>query len=155
MIELGFETAGVKVGAAGGLVVSVYQTASVEVLDQVDALQARVLAAHGRLAALTVMENISPMARMDEATRKKSADLAIKYAPNSIGGAIIIRGKGIGSVMARTSLSAVLLLAPGGVELKVFKTIDDGLLWLRTRPTPNPLVDNPVTAVEIETFIKR
>jgi hypothetical protein len=155
MVEFGFETEFVKVGSAGGLIVAAYRSSTKDDLERLDAYQGAVLAKHGRIASMSVMENVSPMARMDEATRQKGAELALKYAKTNAGGAIVVRSRGVGAVIARTSLSAIFLLTQGGLEMKVFKTIDEGLLWLRSLPVPNPLIGNAVTAADIDAFVKQ
>lgn len=155
VVELGFESEHLTVGAAGPLVVASYRGGTKAELERLDAFQAALVAKHGRIASMSLMDNVNSMVRMDDETRKFSAELAKKYEKTNIGGAIVVRTKGIGAVIARTSLSAVFLVTQGGLEMKVFKTVDDGLTWLRSLPAPNPIQGLSVTAADLETFVKR
>lgn len=153
-VELAFESEHLTVGSVGPLVVVSYRGGTRAELARLDAFQAQVVAKHGRIASMSLMDNVGSMARMNEETRKFSAELAQKYAQTNIGGAIVVRTKGIGAVIARTSLSAVFLVTRGGLEMRVFKTIDEGLTWLRSLPAPNPLPGLAVAAADIEAFVK-
>lgn len=155
VVEPGFESEHLTVGSAGALVVVSYRGGTKAELERLDAFQAALVAKHGRIASMSLMDNVGSMVRMDEETRQFSAVLAKKYEKTNIGGAIIVRSKGIGAVIARTSLSAVFLVTQGGLEMKVFKTIDEGLTWLRSLPAPNPLQGSSVTAADLEAFAKR
>jgi hypothetical protein len=155
VVAQGFESEHLTVGAVGPLVVVSYRGGTKAELERLDAFQAALVAKHGRIASMSLMDNIGSMARMDEETRKFSAELAKKYEKTNIGGAIIVRTKGIGAVIARTSLSAVFLVTQGGLEMKVFKTVDEGLTWLRSLPAPNPLEGLSVTAADLEVFATR
>ncbi|MER2565371.1 MAG: hypothetical protein ABTQ32_31895 [Myxococcaceae bacterium] len=155
VVEPGFESEHLTVGSAGALLVASYRGGTKADLERLDAFQAALVAKHGRIASMSLMDNVNSMVRMDEETRQFSAVLAQKYAKTNIGGAIVVRSKGLGAVLARTSLSAVFLVTKNGVEMKVFKTIDEGLTWLRSLPAPNPLQGSSVTAADIEAFVKR
>ncbi|MBM4776877.1 MAG: hypothetical protein GQE15_04165 [Archangiaceae bacterium] len=153
-VERGFQSEHLTAGSVGPLVVVSYRGGTKAELEQLDAFQAQLVAKHGRIASMSLMDNVNSMVRMDEETRKFSAELAQKYAKTNIGGAIVVRTRGIGAVIARTSLSAVFLVTQNGVEMKVFKAIDEGLTWLRSLPAPNPLEGLSVTAADIEAFVK-
>jgi len=153
-VELGFESEHLRAGAVGPLVVVSYRGSTKADLEQLDAFQARLVAKHGHIASISLMDNVKSMVRMDEETRQFSASLAQKYAKTNVGGAIVVRSKGLGAVLARTSLSAVFLVTQNGVEMKVFKAVDEALTWLRTLAAPNPLEGLSVTAADIEAFAK-
>lgn len=153
-VELGFQSENLTAGSVGPLVVVSYRGGTKADLERLDAFQATLVAKHGRIASMSLMDNVNSMVRMDEETRQYSAELARKYAKTNIGGAIVVRSKGLGAVLARTSLSAVFLVTQNGVEMKVFKAIDEALTWLRSLPAPNPIVGLSVTAADIEAFVK-
>ncbi|MBL8936369.1 MAG: hypothetical protein JNM69_17570 [Archangium sp.] len=134
--------------------VASYRGAAKADLVQLDGFQAALVAKYGRIASMSLMDNLSSMTAMDEETRTFSAGLSKKYEKTNLGGAVVVRSKGLGAVVARTSLSAFFLATQGGVDMKVFKTIDEGLTWLRSLPAPNPIQSLSVTAAEIENFAK-
>jgi hypothetical protein len=130
MMELFEDTAGVRAGLAGSvLVFHHYAPIRHETARVLERVNRRAFAAGARLAVIVVIE---PDLRPPESD-VRSAVVAItkKTAPNVIAMAHVVRGQGFLTAAFRTALAGLSLVARLEHPLKVFATIAEALLWLR------------------------
>lgn len=153
MIERAYESATLRLGSSGPLVVALYRGATTKAqLLELDAFQATLLTRFPHIMSVSVMGQVSVSARLDDDAKAFTAELSAKYEKVNVGNAMVVRSTGLGAVVVRSFLSAFFLMRPSEMRNKVFRSIDEGFAWLQGLPDPNPIRGLAVTAAEIEAF---
>jgi hypothetical protein len=154
VIETAYSSEDLTLGVVGPLVVMRYRgPASVGSLREVEKLQERLLRTHARIMSIALLDDtIGPGKAMNEEARTLSVDLAAKFAKTNVGSAMVLKAKGLAAVLARTGLAAWVLIRRTDMTMKVVRTTEEGLEWLRSLPEPNPLTMVAVHAKDIDAF---
>jgi hypothetical protein len=154
VIETIYEAEDLRLGAVGPLVVMRYRGfTTLSSLQQVDALQETLLRTHPRIMSIALLEQtIQQGVKMDEDARKFSVDLAAKFEKTNVGSAMVLKATGLSAVLARTFLSAWVLTRRTEMTMKVLRTTEEGLTWLRSLPEPNPVRPVALSAQDIDAF---
>lgn len=154
-VETLFEGHGVKLGAAGSLMVAVYRSASsVEALEALDRVQAGVVARHGRISTLSVIADTpGSMLRTDEAVRVRSVELGKKYESSVLGSGIVVTARGLSAVVARTFLTGFFLLSRSEMPMKTFSTLADALAWVQALPGQSTALKTELSVLDLEKFV--
>jgi hypothetical protein len=154
VIETAYEAEDLRLGAIGPLVVMRYRGATkLSSLQQVDALQSALLRTHPRIMSIALLDQmIQPGVKMDEDAKKFSVELAAKFEKTNVGSAMVLKATGLSAVLARTFLSAWVLTRRTEMTMKVLRTTEEGLTWLRSLPEPNPVRMVAVSAQDVDSF---
>jgi hypothetical protein len=154
VIETIFEADDLRLGAVGPLVVMRYRgPTTIASLRQVDQLQEALLRTHPHIMSIALLHQMTePGVKMDEDARKFSVDLAAKFEKTNVASAMVLKATGLSAVLARTFLSAWVLVRRTEMNMKVVRTTEEGLTWLRSQPEPNPVRPVAVSAADIDAF---
>lgn len=127
-----FDSPQARFGAAGPLFVAHYKGAvNLDTLDQLDKAEASLVEKRGVISTITVIGDIGPMFKTDEAIRRRSVELGKKYEKHVRGSAIVITTRGLAAVMVRTFLSGFFLLSKAEFPIRTFSTVKEALAWLQ------------------------
>jgi len=140
-------------GVASSLVVALYRgRTTLEMLEQLDALQSELIKKHPRISTLTVIGQLE-MLKVDEAVRGRSVELGKKFEKNVRGSAIVVSTKGLAAVMVRTFLSGFFLLSKSEMPMKTFASTSEALAWLQSLPDQDMVVKTEVSVSDVERYI--
>jgi hypothetical protein len=154
VIETVYEAEDLRLGFVGPLEVMRYRgPTTLASLRKVDELQETLLRTHPRIMSIALLDQmIQPGVKMDEDARKFSVDLAAKFEKTNVGSAMVLKATGLSAVLARTFLSAWVLTRRTEMVMKVLRTTEEGLTWLRSLPEPNPVRPVAVSAQDLDAF---
>ena len=133
-ISLHVDTPAVRIGTIGSLIVTCYRTTpTVETLDEVDRVESELVTRFPRVATLAIAGPESSFLRIDEKVR---------------GAAIVIASRGLSAVMARSFMTAFLLMSRQSWPIQTFPSVETAARWLEG------LAGNDVTVsvAELEAF---
>lgn len=155
-VETLFEGHGVKLGAAGPLVVALYRGASnLATLEALDAAQSALVAKHGRISTLSIIaDSPTSMLRTDEAVRQRSVELGKKYEASVLGSGIVVTARGLSAVVARTFLSGFFLLSRSEMPMKTFASLADALAWIQGLPGQSTALKTELSVIDLERFAR-
>lgn len=128
-----FDSPEARFGAAGPLFVAHYKGAvTVDTLDELDRAQAALIEKRGVISMVTLIGELGPMLKVEEAVRSRSIELGKKYEKQVRGSAIVVATRGLAAVMVRTFLSGFFLLSRTELPIRTFSTVKDALAWLQS-----------------------
>jgi hypothetical protein len=123
----------VRLFSSGSLVVVDYQqTGTVEVLEELLRFQQSVVLQKGHLTLLQVVTG--PMGKMDDAVKKKAAEITKLMEKALVGSAIVIPGTSLGAMMIRTVVTGINMLSRSATPSKCFGTIPEAVAFLHSLP---------------------
>ncbi|MFO0593656.1 MAG: hypothetical protein U0228_00055 [Myxococcaceae bacterium] len=144
-----FNDPGLRVGTVGSLIVTCYRvTPTVVALDEIDRVEVKLLEQFPKVATIAIAGEKSNLLRIDEQVRARSVELTRKYQGKVRGAAIVIATRGLSAVMARSFMTAYLLVSKQSWPMQTFSTIEAAATWLQALPGH----DAPFTAAELEAF---
>jgi hypothetical protein len=144
-----FESPAARIGTVGSLIVTCFRTTpTVEVLDQVDRIETALLTSFPKVSTLAIAGERSSLLRIDEKVRARSVEMTQKFKGRVRGAAIVIATKGLSAVMARSFMTAYLLVSKQSWPMQTFSAIDAAAKWLEALPEN----DVKVTVAELEAF---
>ncbi|MBL8917185.1 MAG: hypothetical protein JNM17_41155 [Archangium sp.] len=150
-----FDSPEARFGAAGPLFVAHYKGAvNLDTLEHLDKAQAALIEKRGVISMITVIGQLGPMFKVDEAIRRRSVELGKKYEKQVRGGAIVVVTRGLAAVMVRTFLSGFFLLSKTESPLRTFSTVKDALAWLQSLNGQDAGV-RELRPIDLDSFIDR
>lgn len=139
----------VRIGTVGSLIVTCYRsTPTAESLDDNERIQDGLLQQFPKVATIAIAGPTTSLLRIDEKVRARSVEMSKKFEGKVRGAAIVIATKGLSAVMARSFMTAYLLISKQAWPMQTFSSIDAGASWLETLPG-NDVV---VSTAELEAF---
>ncbi|MBL8915912.1 MAG: hypothetical protein JNM17_34760 [Archangium sp.] len=139
----------VRIGTVGSLIVTCYRsTPTADSLDDNERIQMALLEQFPKVATIAIAGPNTSLIRIDDKVRVRSVEMAKKFEGKVRGAAIVIATKGLSAVMARSFMTAYLLLSKQAWPMQTFPSIVAASHWLEKLPG-NDVV---VTAAELEAF---
>ncbi len=127
------ENEGFRVGHAGPLVLMFFDGRST--LTQMDLLEgalAKVVEQHSRYSTLAVLA--APLLeKLPAGLNERAQAIEDRFEKHIVSKAMVVTRTGLAAVMIRSFLAAQSLMARN-IPTRVFKTVDDGALWLQGLP---------------------
>lgn len=144
-----FNSPTLRIGTVGSLIVNCYRTTpTLESLDEVDRIETELLKSFPKVATIAVAGENSSMLRIDEKVRARSVEMTQKFKGRVRGAAIVIATRGLSAVMARSFMTAYLLVSKQSWPMQTFSDIAAAAKWLETLPEN----DVKVSVAELEAF---
>lgn len=133
--------------SASLLVVDYMAAGTLASLDENARHQQALLAAYPKISSLQIMSG--PVGKVDDALKKKAAEMTKAIENKCFGSAIVIPGSSLGAMMIRTVVTGINMVSKSNTPQKCFATIGEALSWLQSFPGQDPQVMK-LTAGEIE-----
>ncbi|MBM4782523.1 MAG: hypothetical protein GQE15_33020 [Archangiaceae bacterium] len=124
---------GIRLFSSGPLLVVEYVTAgTVESLDETSRHQHELISQHGKISILQMVTGA--VGKVDDAVKKKAADMTKSLEGKVFGSAIVIPGTSLSTAMLRTVVTGINMLSKSSTPQKCYGTIEDALAWLKSLP---------------------
>jgi len=149
MVEVLGEWPGVKVGRLGTVLISVWRgTITPQLLESVNAVQAKVIEEHGNITALGVLTGQSTGVPSEE-LRQASIVAMKRFQSHVKGTALVIAASGVKAMLARTFFAGLSLMMPGSPH-RAFKELGEAASWLGEHDAS---LQHPGAVRDLEQFV--
>ncbi len=140
----------IRVHSSGSLIVVEYvSTGTVASLDELLAIELAHAKTHGRISLLQVVTGA--MGKVDDATKKKAAEMTTALESVAVGSAVVIPGNTAGAMILRTVVSGINLLSRSRTPTKTMGSVAEALAWLCSLKDQDPALSS-VKVAEIESL---
>jgi hypothetical protein len=138
----------IRVFSSGPLLVVDYVTAgTVESLEDTFKHQQALIASHGKISTLQIVTGA--VGKIDDAVKKKAAEMTKAMENKVFGSAIVIPGTSLSAMMIRTVVTGINMVSKSSTPQKCYGTVAEALTWLQSFPGQSPEVMK-IKASEIE-----
>lgn len=142
-----------RVASLGSVMVVAWRGAiTPSTLSEVNALEAALIARHGRISVIGVVTDLSSGLPNDE-LRKASAEAMKRFQADVRGTALVIASSGVKAVLARTFFAGLSLMMTFESPLRGFRTVSDAVTWQRTLPGQDAALLDASAVQRIDGFI--
>ncbi len=93
--------------------------------------QNSVVEQYGAISQVVLFE-ADKIGRIGHLTKDKAVEQLAKWGNRLRGSAIVVMGGGLAGRFIRVTIAGALALSPGTVQQRVFRTVEDGVDWLKT-----------------------
>jgi hypothetical protein len=147
-------TPGVRVGALGPLVVTVFsESPSLAMLTEVEAVQTRHAGQFGNRLLLCNVVTVPKLSPPPPEVREFSSKMQQRLEACSVGSATVLRMSGLSAVLARGFLAGLALITHTNRPSGVFKDPDEAVAWLLKLPGGEVLAREPDVAKAVRGWI--
>lgn len=123
----------IRVFSSGSLLVVDYVTAgTVESLEETARQQHALIAERGKISMIQVVTGA--VGKVDDAVKKKAAEMTKALEGKVFGSAIVIPGSSLSAMMLRTVVTGINMVSKSSTPQKCYGTVEEALNWLKAFP---------------------
>jgi hypothetical protein len=129
---------GASIHAFFELMVVVYQSISIEGLNEVRAAQRQLKQAYGQIAGLSILRS-EALTRPDPAVRAVGQTISDEFDGMAYASAVVLSESGMGGAFYRSILTGIHLASRRPVQQKVFSSTEEAIPWIVGKNPDGPL----------------
>lgn len=142
-----------RVASLGSVMLVAWRGAiTASVLNEVNTLEAEMIARCGRISVIGVVTDLSSGVPNDE-LRRASADAMKRFQSDVRGTALVIASSGVKAVLARTFFAGLSLMMTFESPLRGFRTVAEAVTWQRTLPGQDAALLHESAVQSIDSFV--